>query len=434
MRIAGILAIGLLAACMAPGASSSDTGHPYDSNPEHLWNRLHQALFVRVSPGDDERFGGTELDILFWDTTKHLLVSPSREQSLQVLDEFIRERGERLIRDPLKRAWLQRELWTLFDWSARPRISSGDDSPVSMARRELQRKLAAIIPRLALTPQEIDALPDNLAEAGRRLQGAGFPDGLGAADSEWVLVGRPDELAAREHAYAFGGRSTFLVFVKVPGGRAESLRYLKELREFTPALVYSGERLPGMPNFQGRKHLGTNPATPQFPAGTQWALLRRMNLIDDGGRIRATRLVESLQTRRYATVPDTDRDFNLLAGSQAPAEFRLDRANLPALRAVAAGERDFQFVHFRSMGVDPFEHGTTEDWAKRRNRLRAETLRTCGSCHIARGILSVNTYTSFGTAAAELDGSTFEREAEATIDWKRRQYDWGLLQGLREPR
>jgi hypothetical protein len=429
MKIAGILAIGLLGACMSPGASSSD-GVPYHSDPRHLWNRLHQALFVRVAPGDGERFGDAELDILFWDSSKHLLVSPSREQSIQVLDEFIRERGERLIRDPLKRAWLQRELWALFDWSARPRATSADDSPESRARSELQRKLAAIIARLALTPQEIDALPDNLAEAGKRLQGADFPDGLGAPDSEWVLVGRPDDLTAKEHAVAFGGRSTFLVFVKVPGGRAETLRYLKELREFNPALVYSGERLPGMPNFQGRRRLGTNPATPQFPADTQWVLLRRMNLIDDGGQIRATRLAESLQTRRYATIPDTDRDFNLLATSQVPAEFQADRANLPALRAVAVGERDFHFVHFRSMGVDPFEYAGNEDWARRRNRLRAETLRTCGSCHVARGILSVNTYTSFGTDAAELDGSTFEREAEATIAWKRRQYDWGLLRGL----
>ncbi len=428
MRFVGILALGLLGACMASGASSSDGVLPYHSDPQHLWNRLHQALFVRVAPDNGEHFGDAELDILFWDTTKHLLVAPSREQSIQVLDEFIRERGERLIRDPLKRAWLQRELWTLFDWSARPRAAS-PDAPESKARSDLQRRLVTIISRLALTPQEIEALPDNLAEAGQRPRPADFPAGLTAADSEWVLVGRADDLTAREHAMAFSGRSTFLVFVKVPGGRAETLRYLKELREFTPALVYSGERLPGMPNFQGRQRPGTNPATPQFPAGTQWALMRRMNLIDDSGQIRASRLVESLQIRRYATVPDTDRDFNVLAASQVPAEFQLDRAHLPELRVVATGERDFQFVHFRSMGVDPFEHATSEDWASRRNRLRGETLRTCGTCHFARGILSVNTYTSFGTAAAELDSSTFEREAEATLAWKRRQYDWGLMQG-----
>jgi hypothetical protein len=332
----------------------------------------------------------------------------------------------------MKRAWLQRDLWALFDWSARPR-SSADDAPESRARRELQQRLATLISRLALTPPEIEALPDNLAEAERRLQPAGFPVGLATA-GEWVLVGRADDLTAREHAPAFSGRSTFLVFVNVPGGRAEALRYLEELREFTPALIYESERLPGMPNFQGRKRLATNPATPQFPAGTQWALLRRMNLIDDGGRVRATRLVESLQIRRYATLPDTDRDFNVLAQSQVPAEFQVDRDRVPALRAVEAGERDFQGVHFRSMGADPFEFSSTAAWSSRRNRLRGETLRTCGTCHFARGILSVNTYTMFGTAAAELDVSTVERESEATIAWKRRQYDWGLLKGLREAR
>jgi hypothetical protein len=30
---------------------------------------------------------------------------------LAVLDEFISTHGERLVRDPLKRAWLQRDLW-----------------------------------------------------------------------------------------------------------------------------------------------------------------------------------------------------------------------------------------------------------------------------------------------------------------------------------
>ncbi len=435
MRVVGVLAIGVLwaSAVFAAGEPAPQVRTFYDADPRHLWNRLDDALFTRVAPDNGERFGSTELDILFWDSTRHLLTSPTREKSIEVLDEFIRARGERRVRDPLKRAWLQRELWALFDWSARPRNAT-PGSPELLARMELQRRLATVIARVALTPEEIAGLPDNGADAELRLRAAGFPQQMSDPEGAWLLVGRSDDPTAREHAASFGGRSTFLVYVKLPEGRAQALQYLKQLREFRPALVYSDQRVAGMAAMQDRNHLRTNPESPQFPAGTQWALVRRMNLIDTQGNIRATRLTESVQTRRYDVVPDEDGDFNALSTAQSRAEFQLDRRNLPALRAVESGERDFQFVHFRSMGVDPFERATAESWARDRNRLRGETLRTCGQCHFARGILSVNTYTGFGMTAVELDASTVDREAEATIAWKQRQFAWGLMKGLWEKR
>ena len=107
----------------------------YDPDPRHLWNQLNQTLFERTAP-DGKQFGLDELDILFWRTTDHLLAGPSREKTLAVLDEFISTKGEGLLHDPLKRAWLQRDLWALFDWSAKPfgtrtspRLSRNSNAP-----------------------------------------------------------------------------------------------------------------------------------------------------------------------------------------------------------------------------------------------------------------------------------------------------------------
>jgi len=397
----------------------------YDADPKHLWNRLNDALFVRTAPGG-ERYGSTELDILYWETTRHLLTSPSREKAIRVLDEFIDRHGERQVRDPLKRALLQRDLWELFDWSAYDR--SGAEADSSAARAELQRRLVTIIKRVALSAEEIGRLPDNYSDGERHFEGAWFPRGLFARDGAWQLVGRLDGPTAAEHTAGFGGRSVFLVFVKFPGGREPALNYLEELREFVPALIYSNE-MPAGARIRGRG-LRTNPSTPQFPVGTQWALVRRLCLIDARGDIRVSPLIESIQTRSFTAVPDEGSPLDALRNAQAFAEFQLDRMRAPALRAVESGERDFQFVHFRSMGVDPFERLDADSWARDRDRIRGETLRTCNQCHLARGILSVNTYATFGTSANPLDGSTAEREASATLTWKSRQFDWGLLEGL----
>ena len=430
MKAARVFTICLLLCVSGISHAETPPSHsdaPYDANPRHLWNRLNDALFVRAAP-DGERYGSAELDILFWGDTQHLLTSPSHEKAIQVLDEFIRRHGERLIRDPLKRALLQRDLWALFDWSANYRTHPASNASGSQARAGLQRRLVTVIKRLALTPDEIGRLPDNYAEAEKLLRASGFPLGLFASDGAWQLVGRTDGTTAREHSSAFGGRSVFLVFVKFPAGREQAVRYLKELREFVPALIYTNDDIPTGRTQEGQ-FLRTNPATPQFPVNTEWALVRRLCLIDDRGEIRATRLIESIQARSYLSIPDGS-NFDALRNAQSVAEFQIDLANFPSLRAVAEGERDFQAVHFRSMGVDPFERMSATDWARDRDQVRGETLRTCKKCHVARGILSVNTYASFGTAANKLHDSTLELEADKMLTWKSSQFDWGLLKGL----
>jgi len=105
---------------------------------------------------------------LVWSSTRHLLEGDSHRRALRVLDEFLSRHGERLIRDPLERAFLQHDLWVLFDWSTLMARSGGEQC--RRATTELQSRLAVVIRRLALTASEIASLPDNY----RRAQ-AGLP-------------------------------------------------------------------------------------------------------------------------------------------------------------------------------------------------------------------------------------------------------------------
>ena len=100
-------------------------------------------------------------------------------------------------------------------------------------------RLALMIHRLALTRQQILALPDNYAEAAKS---QAFPSDVAAShvflptdilqeNGPWVCVGsRSITLpTAPRHIESCSGRSTFIVFIKLPAGRAQTLSYLQTL-------------------------------------------------------------------------------------------------------------------------------------------------------------------------------------------------------------
>lgn len=126
----------------------------YDPKIDHIWNRLHRSLYVRASRNGQE-YGYDELDPLLWTETKDLLTGPSHQQAIKLLDEFLYTNAAALITDPLKRAMLQRDLWAVFDWSAHTSHNFLQE------RRELQIRLVQAIHRLALRPEQIQALLDN---------------------------------------------------------------------------------------------------------------------------------------------------------------------------------------------------------------------------------------------------------------------------------
>lgn len=178
----------------------------FDSDPNHIWNRTYTCLFVRQST-DGKEYGADALDPLLWNNTQHLLTGDSHRRALACLDEFLRSHAERAVQNPLKRAILQRDLWAVFDWTAR-----NDDLPEQ--RRELESRLAVAIHRLALTPEQIRALPDtyDAAVATHRFASAYdprnpgepfLPPDLFRLDGPWAVSVRILESQLRSSTFIF---------------------------------------------------------------------------------------------------------------------------------------------------------------------------------------------------------------------------------------
>jgi hypothetical protein len=148
----------------SPSASAANAVAIYDPDPIHLWNRLHSVLFIREDlPSTD--LVPDALDPPLWDSTQYLLSQPSHESVLRVRDEYLQTHAERLIRDPVKRAILQRDLLAVFDWTVAREPNRSGEPAYENEKLELQTRLAEVPRRLALTPEEIRALPENYGQA-----------------------------------------------------------------------------------------------------------------------------------------------------------------------------------------------------------------------------------------------------------------------------
>jgi hypothetical protein len=412
----------------------------YDSDPAHMWNRLHESLFIREDQSG-AKYGRDSLDPLLWIETEHLLVGPSHQGAISILDEFISSHAENLIRDPRKRAVLQRDLWAVFDWSVR------EQGKHERERRALQIRLAEVLRRLALTPEEIQSLPNNYAQAvvsgefpkeydPTKKEQAFLPPELFQARGPWVCIsGDGREPVADNHVYEISGRSRFLVFMRLPGGRKATLDYLQTLwNSPQPWSVH-----PGDPN-----QVVPSPNLPQFPVGTQVALVRQMTLFDRDGTLVPAPITESVQIRVYRSIPArrdqnrTDVDQPAARTEQAFYEIRLGRGQLftgkaGGLRAVASDEKEFPV--FRTHGDDVFESSAREHFSLK--KLQSVILNSCAVCHSAPGINSINSRSKLLKPTPlqhdpEPGGEAYGPpwwENDATISWKQRQYDWGLLNG-----
>src|SRR5262249_54546655 len=240
----------------------------YDRDPQHLWNRLYRVLFRRET-ADGKEYGYDEMDPLLWAQTKYLVTGPSNRAAIEVLDEFLAAHGERAINDPLKRAVLQRDLWAVFDWTT-------ELSQESPQKFNLQDKLLEVMRRLALRPEEIVKLPDSYQAAiiskafpaaydlQKRNQPFLSPD-LFNPNGPWVMLSaRGGQPVAITHVSFFSGRSVFQVFMRLPGGRVATLDYLKSLDSIRKAWL---------PDANAPGGVTPNPEVPEFPPGTQLALV-----------------------------------------------------------------------------------------------------------------------------------------------------------------
>jgi hypothetical protein len=363
----------------------------YDPDPKHIWNRLHQALHVRLTdlgnpeneqallPGDQSSHA-LELDAFLWpNRSTFLRFGQPHKTALAVLDEFLAIDGEKLVREPTKRALLQRDLWAVFDWTR----SWHTDGP----GRSLRTRLAKVIQCLALSREEINGLPDNFAAVAATSKVAEFPADLWDSQGPWVLIGDDNKNTngARTltpvHESFFDGRSAFLVLVKAGASRDQTIKFMQQI------------------NDKGK----ASPA--------QVALVRRVLLIDRDGRIRLTPITESVQMR----------------GQGAEREFKLDRKEFLAgktklsIRRVTEDDRERAEIVF--LGNNAGDRPTS-------------ILKSCFHCHQG-GDMNCRTQTfsiRVGPMRAQprLIDSTLDDEVAKCIRWKYDQFMWGKLDGLWE--
>jgi hypothetical protein len=413
---------------------SSATDHAvFDSDPKHLWNRLHRALFVRNSGGDDS-YGAGQVDPPLWaDTQAFLLAGESHRSAISVLDEFLANAGEELHTDPLKRVILQHDLWSVFDWTAN--ATTAFDHPASdalpkvddheSARRALRERLSAAIRRLALEQAQIDALPNNYAQAIRsKTYASGFstddpaqaflPSDLFDAKSTWVCVrGAASGPTAPIHTNYYRGRAAFLVYLHLPDGVQSTEAYLTKLNE---AMEASTAETAG------------SLALPQFPVGTAVALVRQMSAISTQGQITPTPIIQTVQLRAYRQVGGDIKDH---AASQAMVKFKLDRA---ALFAEAAG--GLVPVTTKQRLVQSILNDTESNYVGENQQTVLSSCIACHSCggSTARGIFTFDQHSWVGyKKLAEQDQrlipTNLETELARTAAWKQTRHDWQLLQG-----
>lgn len=417
----------------------------YDPNPSHIWNQLYAALLVREDRHGNQ-FGADSLDPLLWPETEHLLEARSHERALRVLDEFLQTHAENLIHDPVKRALLQRDLWAVFDWSV---MRDSVNHQYDKEKREIQIRSAEVLRRLALTPDEIKALPDNYAQAVASgafakefdpsdPQQPFLPADLFDPHGSWAGITPSSEYdglgVAKMHIFNLSGRSSFLVFVRLPGGHKATMDYFRALWNFPQPWVQEGNS----------DQAALNPDLPSFPAGTEVALVRRLNLFDNQGNLVTSTITESVQIRVYHTITTTPERFfsgkltdTIKNSGQYFYEIKLSRpllfsAKNGGLRAVGRDEREFST--FQTKGGDPIE-GTEPSGRPGSIEEAPVELQHCIWCHSGGGVHSLN------SREALLRPNRMQMEPEnsdygsiywgdsSAIDWKQNRYDWGLLNG-----
>lgn len=440
----------------------------YHTDRDHLWNRVHAALLMRVGP-DGKDYGADRLEPLLWLDSKHLTEGKSAERAVAVLEEFAKEKGETLIDDPLKRALLQRDLWLVASWLAGKH--EGD------SRKKLSEALAKVIRRLALSPEQIAKLPDNYARAvaskkfavkfdPEKPEQAYLPPELFKAAGPWVCVGRKDGPTGFLHLDAHNAEravnpftnSVFLVFLKLPDGREATLDFLKKLAAFDKPLYLA------TPDKKDNRFVWRvpNPALPQMPKGTEFALVRRALLVDSSRRVVASPLTESVQIRvTRVDVPEfTQETFEKLDKAlgrrqdwHAFEEFQMRRADLFAkdgcgLRDVS-DERDFK-TGFSAHGWDEFGEkrspASVAGAFPERSQPFENNRASCFGCHQLPGVYSFNSFhTTFSTSARRdakeeeggfvpkshaLVATTIPKVEEAAVKWREDRPAWKALQKL----
>jgi len=377
-------------------------GGPYDADPKHPWNELHEALFTwRPLTTKTRITAGLEAEPLFWPISADEWTFSAA--LLPLLDRLLENKSDGLVKDPLKRAVLQRDLWMFLDGLEGMPQGGGRSMPPEdeAARDGARRRIARLMRRLALSPEEIRALPDNLRAAvtsGRVLKAFDpaeperpfLPADLMDPKGPWVLLAREDGVpAAEQHVKHFRGRSAFLIFASVPGGTEPTLDFFRKLG------ALKKEKPPVA-----------------SPEGTRLLFVRRSFLLDADGLPHLSPLTEEARIRVQLAKPGP--------GAGGRFEFHLNRADLfggvgGGLRAADPEEQAVLFFFHRGSAKERIRPSCSECHGF---QAMPQTALRYGGHDRQLGVLSTG---------MPLRSTAVEQEAEATLKWKQADKSWEIL-------
>lgn len=298
------------------GTLKSDAPLPlYDPDPQHLWNRIYAAFYIRprVLPATEKQpemiryEGGDVIEFLAWGRTTYWSSSAVSARVTPLIDEFLDEGGAKLFSDPLKRAVFQHDLWAVYDHLIDQNIKRNGNLETRQRRDALCGKLAKCIQQLTLSTDELKQLPDTYALA---IASGDFaprhnsnpkvnylPHGLLTNREEWVEIDfyfpiMHEDIMDRFvslHARSLQGRSHYRIFYRFPEGRQQAVAYLKSLEEMELDWKRTAQ-------FGFIPPLKTGPP---IPVGTEVGLLQLMMSMDEQLRPVPTSVVESFQFRVF---------------------------------------------------------------------------------------------------------------------------------------
>ncbi|MDB6071693.1 MAG: hypothetical protein JWL81_2864 [Verrucomicrobiales bacterium] len=434
--------------CGGPGRADVVASPLYDKDPGHLWNRLHAALTMRAPEGKVQ-----PPDLLDPQSREVFLSGPVNTETVALLREFLKSNSKALGMSDLQHAVMQWDLLAIFhlmvasDGLSEPR---NPDKGWAVPERELVGALAQAIRHVALSAEAIRKLPDNYSTAAHARDvataydhekpGPFLPKDLLAENGPWIALGTTEGTNGSVASFHFGmfrGRSSFEVLMRHPEGRAAGQVYLKELASLPKPWVM--EKPADLDPLLDRPSAPwPNPATPQFPVGTMWALVRRSILVDSAGHPFVSPIVESVQIRVYRALSRKDAldspEFQAQRKIIEQEKREEDFDDLLAQRYQTAFEWEMQ----RSLLLGGGGFHLTQPEDLRYSRFMPSEPRPvasfCVQCHAAPGIHSVNSRSRlFGVQLArppEFFSTTREALDRNTLYASRQLPGWALLEWL----
>ncbi len=272
----------------------------YSRNPNDPWNRIFSCLFsrhvearlsdefpegapfrelapfdLRVSTNLFDRMesGDRAIDPLYAppadspEGSRQILVEPRYSELTGALQEALREPTPR---PAIARAMMQSDLWSAYDRLYWPLFPEDRNTELDRHKQVIAGLLGHFITKLALTPEEIQSLPDNYNEA--RFKDS-LPD-LFNQKSGWFEF---QYIPHRMHDEAAGFRRVTRLFVKATRPPRDKKKFLSAFRGY-PEKAYS--QLDGV------------------------GLLIQSLLIDTSGNLSPTHLTTDVQIRLFTNTSE----------------------------------------------------------------------------------------------------------------------------------